>query len=62
MRHWGDTYRSAHCLHGFLASEVFRESEVDHFDASWVALSCKHKVFGLDVAMADVLPMQVDQG
>ena len=55
------TYRTTHGLHGLLAGKVFREAEVDHFDAGWVALIGKHKVFWLDVSVANVLRVQIDQ-
>ena len=44
-----------------MAGEVLRKAEVDHFDAAGVVLASEHKVLGLDVAMADVLSVQVDQ-
>ena len=55
------TYRSAHGLHGLLAGEVLREAKIDHLDAAGVIFACEHEVLGLDVAMADVLPVEVDQ-
>ena len=54
-------YRSAHGLHGLLAGEVLRKAEVNHLDATGVVFASEHKVLGLDVAMADVLSVQVDQ-
>ena len=44
-----------------MAGEVLRKAEVDHFYAAGVVLASEHEVLGLDVAMADVLSMQVDQ-
>ena len=44
-----------------MTGEVLREAKVDHLDAAGVIFACEHKVLGLDVAMADVLPVEVDQ-
>jgi hypothetical protein len=43
-----------------LAREIFGKTEVDHFDAGRVILASKHEILRLDIAMANVLPMQVD--
>ena len=51
----------AHCLHGLLAGEVFRKTEVDHFDAAGVIFASKHKVLRLDVSMTNILTVKVDQ-
>ena len=55
------TYRSAHSFHGFLAGEVLRQAEINHFHISRVILICEHKVLRLDVAMADILRVEVDK-
>ena len=55
------TYRAAHSLHGLLAGEVFRQAKINHLDTGGVAFASKHEVLRLDVAMTDVLSMEVDE-
>ena len=55
------TYRSAHCFHGLLTTEVFRQAEIDHLDARWIVFIREHEVLWLDIPMTDVLRMKIDQ-